>query len=91
MKIKVDAKEYKELLERVEKLEEFMYERQESLYRNWMITEQNLEEMMERYFSNKCMTVVMKRNEREIVARVRKRFMDHIEDVVMKEEKYEED
>lgn len=72
MKIKVDRKEYEDLLRRVEKLEE-----DRDFYKKYLIRVYNgLEERMEDFFKHKCMTVMLKRDKNEVVAEVR-RVIEH--------------
>ena len=78
MKIKVDKEEYKALLKRVERLESKVNEEDFTLYENWRWTREALEELMEHYFSNRCMTVVMKRDKNEIIAEIRKQAMNNL-------------
>ncbi len=85
MKIRVDKEEYEHLLQRVEELEEKVRDERCSIFENWKWTRETLYKMMEDYFSSKCMTVVMKRDKKEIIAEVRKRVMDNM----FKEEKDE--
>lgn len=73
MKIKVDKKEYEDLLKRVKKLEE---DRKDDCMR-FMWLEEHLQERMEDFFKHKCMTVVIKRDKHEVVAEVR-RAMDNL-------------
>ena len=85
MKIRVDKEEYERLLQRVEDLEIKMHGESISMFENWKWTRETLYKMMEDYFSAKCMTAVMKRDKKEIIAEVRKRVMDNM----FKEEKDE--
>lgn len=72
MKIKVDRKEYEDLLRRVKKLEE-----DRDFYKKYLIRVYNgLEERMEDFFKHKCMTVMLKRDKNEVVAEVR-RAIEH--------------
>lgn len=74
MKIKVDKKEYEDLLRRVKKLEE-----DRDFYKKYLIrVYKGLEERMEDFFKYKCMTVVLKRDKAEIVAEIRKKAMDNL-------------
>lgn len=74
MKIKVDKKEYEDLLRRVKKLEE-----DRDFYKKYLIRVYNgLEERMEDFFKHKCMTVILKRDKNEIVAEIRKQAMDNL-------------
>lgn len=79
MKIKVDKKEYEDLLKRVKELEED----RASDWKRFMWLEKRLQEYMEDFFKHKCMTVILKRDKAEIVAEVRKQAMDNL----FKEEK----
>ena len=74
MKIKVDKKEYEDLLKRVKYLEE----NREADIRHFMRLEGCMQERMEDFFKHKCMTVMLKRDKDEIVAEVRKRAMDNL-------------
>lgn len=78
MKIKVDKEEYERLLQRVERLEEDVEHTCEYMFKNWSWTREELGKMMEDYFSSRCMTIVMKRDKKEIIAEVRKRIMDNL-------------
>lgn len=73
MKIKVDKKEYEDLLTRVKVLEE---DRAEN-WKRFMWLEKRLQEYMEDFFKHKCMTVVIRRDKNEVVAEVR-RAMDNL-------------
>ena len=74
MKIKVDKKEYEDLLERVKKLEE-----DRDFCKKYLIgVYKGLEERMEDFFKYKCMTVMLRRDKNEIVAEIRKRAMDNL-------------
>lgn len=79
MKIKVDKKEYEDLLKRVKELEED----RATDWKHFMRLEESLQKRMEDFFKHKCMTVVIKRDKDEIVAEVRKQAMDNL----FKEEK----
>lgn len=74
MKIKVDKKEYEDLLKRVKCLEENRAED----WKRFMWLEKRLQEYMEDFFKHKCMTVMLKRDKNEIVAQVRKQAMDNL-------------
>lgn len=74
MKIKVDKKEYEDLLKRVKYLEE---NRSED-WKRFMWLEKRLQEYMEDFFEHKCMTVVIRRDKNEVVAEVRKKVMDNL-------------
>jgi hypothetical protein len=83
MKIKVDKKEYKELLERVSELEKRVDDETGMLFDNWRYARDEIYREMENYFNNQCMVVMMKRDKDNVVAEVRKKAMDNI----FKEEK----
>lgn len=74
MKIKVDKKEYEDLLRRVKELEAG----RKDDCRHFMWLEENLQKRMEDFFTHKCMTVVLKRDKAEIVAEIRKKAMDNL-------------
>lgn len=74
MKIKVDKKEYEDLLKRVKYLEENRAED----WKRFMWLEKRLQEYMEDFFKYKCMTVMLKRDKNEVVAQVRKQAMDNL-------------
>lgn len=74
MKIKVDKKEYEDLLKRVKYLEENRAED----WKRFMWLEKRLQEYMEDFFKHKCMTVVIRRDKNEVVAEVRKKVMDNL-------------
>lgn len=74
MKIKVDKKEYENLLKRVKELEEYR-ETEDGRYMHVTNIFQNY---MEDFFNNKCMTVMVKRDRNMIVAEVRKNIMDNL-------------
>lgn len=73
MKIKVDKKEYEDLLKRVKYLEENRAED----WKRFMWLEEGLQKRMEDFFEYKCMTVILKRDKNEVVAEVR-RAMDNL-------------
>lgn len=74
MKIKVDKKEYEDLLKRVKYLEENRAED----WKRFMWLEKRLQEYMKDFFKHKCMTVVIRRDRNEVVAEVRKKVMDNL-------------
>lgn len=74
MKIKVDKKEYENLLKRVKELEEYR-ETEDGRYMHVTNIFQNY---MEDFFNNKCMTVMVKRDRNMIVAEVRKNIIDNL-------------
>lgn len=74
MKIKVDKKEYEDLLKRVKYLEE---ERVADL-KHFIWLEEGLQKRMEDFFKYKCMTVILRRDRNEVVAEVRKKVMDNL-------------
>lgn len=78
MKIKVDKQEYELLLARVKQLEDELQEKRYGLYENWKWTRETLEEMMEHYFKNRCMTVMVKRDKDMIVSEIKKTAMDNL-------------
>lgn len=78
MKIKVDKEEYEYLVERVKRLEEAVDGRTGQIFRNWEWTRGMLYDMMESYFNNQCMVVMMKRDKDKVIAEVRKKAMDNI-------------
>ena len=73
-KVKVDKKEYEDLLKRVEDLEVD----RKSDWERFKFLEENLQKCMEDFFRRKCMTIVLKRDKNEIVAAVRKQAMDNL-------------
>ena len=74
MKVKVDKKEYEDLLKRVKDLEVD----RKSDWERFKFLGENLQERMEDFFRRKCMTIVLKRDKNEIVASVRKQVMDNL-------------
>lgn len=74
MKIKVDKKEYENLLKRVEELE--VYKKAEEERFRWLTN--NMQMFMEDFFEKKCMTVMVKRDKDMILAEVRKNVMDYM-------------
>lgn len=83
MKIKVDKEEYEGLLKRVKILERKRSEDWEYMYDRWLWTREALNKMMEDYFKTQCMSVIIKRDKKKIIAEVRKQAMDNL----FKEEK----
>jgi L-alanine-DL-glutamate epimerase-like enolase superfamily enzyme len=83
MKIKVDKKEYEDLLERVESLEEKVRDEHSVIFENWRWTRETLYKMMEDYFKTQCITTIVERDKDKIVGEVRKQAMDNL----FKEEK----
>lgn len=78
MKIKVDKKEYEELLERVKKLEQENSDISIELIDTARRLRQQFRDSIESYFVNKCQVVMMKRDKDEIVAELRNRAMSNI-------------
>lgn len=78
MKIKVDKEEYEGLLERVRILERKNIEDWECMRSNWLWTRETLYKMMEDYFKTQCMSVIIKRDKKKIIAEVRKQAMDNL-------------
>ena len=78
MKIKVDKKEYEELLERVKKLEQENSDISIELIDTARRLRQQFRDSIESYFVNKCQVVMMKRDKDEIVAELRSRAMSNI-------------
>jgi len=74
MKIKVDKKEYEDLLRRVKELE--VGRKDDCMHFMWL--EENLQKRMKNFFTHKCMTVMLRRDKNEIVAEVRKRAMENL-------------
>ena len=74
MKVKVDKKEYEDLLKRVKNLEE----NREADIRHFLRLEGCMQKRMEDFFEHRCMTVMLKRDKDEIVAEVRKQAMDNL-------------
>lgn len=52
MKVKVDEKEYLDLIKKVERLERAVEDRQGFIFRSWEITEERLYRMMEQCLYN---------------------------------------
>lgn len=74
MKVKVDKKEYEDLLKRVETLEKG----REKDWERLMQVDAGLEQRMEDFFKYSCMTVMLKRDKNEIIAEVREQAMDNL-------------
>ena len=83
MKIKVDKKEYKHLLERVDYLEEEIKHTCEDMFKNWRWTRESLYEMMEDYFKSQCIYTMVKRDKDLVIGEVHKNIMNNL----FKEEK----
>ena len=78
MKIKVDKKEYEDLLKRVEALEKAVDDETGYIFENWKITRDGLYSMMRDFFETQCIVTLVKRNREEIIGEVKKRVMDNI-------------
>ena len=78
MKIKVDKKEYEQLLARVKKLEQENTDIRFKLIDTGCELRQQFRDYIERYFTNKCQVVMMKRDKDAIVAELRSQAMDNI-------------
>ena len=78
MKIKVDKKEYKQLLARVEQLERDNANSWEKFFDAERRLRQELWDSMESYFVNKCQVVMMKRDKDTIAAELRSRAINNI-------------
>ena len=78
MKIKVNKKEYEQLLARVEQLERDNANSWEKFFDAERKLRQEFRDSLESYFTNKCQVVMVKRDKDEIVAELRKRAMDNI-------------
>lgn len=74
MKIKVDKKEYEQLLARVERLEQDNANSSERF--RWLGEE--FRNYIESYFTDKCRVVMVKRDKDAIVAELRSQAMDNI-------------
>lgn len=78
MKIKVDKKEYEQLLARVEELERDNANSWEKFFDSERRLRQEFRDSLESYFTDKCQVVMIKRDKDEIVAELRKQAMDNI-------------
>ena len=78
MKIKVDKKEYKQLLARVEQLERDNANSWEKFFDAERRLREELWDSMEGYFVNKCQVVMMKRDKDKIAAELRSRAINNI-------------
>lgn len=78
MKIKVDKKEYKQLLARVEQLERDNANSWEKFFDAERRLREELWDSMESYFVNKCQVVMMKRDKDKIAAELRSRAINNI-------------
>lgn len=81
MKIKVDKKEYEQLLVRAEQLsarvEHLERYNANSLERfRWL--EKEFRDYIENYFTDRCRVVMMKRDKDEIIAELRSQAIDNI-------------
>lgn len=74
MKIKVDRKEYEELLERVEELEEQVKTSRE--YADHLL--KTMREQLGKFFEQKCQVVMVKRDKEMLVAELRAQAMNNI-------------
>lgn len=74
MKVKVDKDEYEHLLKRVKELEED----RDSDWKRFRYMEDNMQKYLEDFFTQKCITVMIKRDKDLIEAEVRKRVTDNI-------------
>ena len=78
MKVKVDEKEYLDLIKRVERLERAIEDRQGFIFRSWEITEERLYRMMEQYFDNRTRDILFRRDRDKIIGELRKVAMNNI-------------
>lgn len=74
MKIKVDKKEYEQLLARVEQLER---DNANSLEK-FCILRQEFRDSLESYLTDRCKVVMIKRDRDGIIAELRSQVMDNI-------------
>ena len=74
MKIKVDEKEYKALIARVETLEAKVELSQDYA----TILMERMRGEIEQFFDNKCRVVMVKRDKNEIVSELRRQAIDNI-------------
>lgn len=74
MKVKVDKDEYEQLLKRVKELEEDRY----SDWKRYKVLSDNMQKYLEDFFTQKCVTVMLKRDKDLIVAEVRKQVTDNL-------------
>lgn len=78
MKIKVDKKEYEQLLARVEQLEQDNANSWKKFFDAECRLRQELRYSLESYFTDRCQVVMIKRDRDEIVAELRSQAMDNI-------------
>lgn len=78
MKVKVDEKEYLDLIKRVDRLERAVEDRTGFIFHSWELTDERLHRMMEQYFDNRTRTILLRRDKDKIIGELRKVAMDNI-------------
>ena len=78
MKIKVDEKEYLNLIKRVDRLERAVEDRTGFIFHSWELTNERLYRMMEQYFDNQTRVTILRRDKDKIIGELRKVAMDNI-------------
>lgn len=83
MRVKVDEKEYLNLIKRVDRLEQEIEDRTGFIFQSWELTDERLYNMMEHYFDNRTKVILLQRDKDKIMGELREIAMDNI----FKEEK----
>lgn len=78
MKIKVDEKQYLDLIKRVDRLERTIEDRTGFIFHSWELTNERLYSMMEQYFDNRTRTILLRRDKDKIIGELRKVAMDNL-------------
>ncbi len=78
MKIKVNKKEYEQLLARVEQLEQDNVNSWKKFSDAELRLRQEFRDSVESYFTDRCRVVMMKRDKDKIIAELRSQAMDNI-------------
>lgn len=74
----ISKQEYKRLLDRVSTLENDVYNQHEQLFKSWHITEQHIEELINRYIERKCCVVISNDIKNKIKASLQKKMFDNL-------------
>lgn len=78
MKVKVDEKEYLDLIKKVDRLERAVEDREGFIFRSWELTEERLYRMMEQYFDNRTRDILFRRDRDKIIGELKKVAIDNI-------------
>lgn len=74
----ISKEEYKRLLDRVSTLENDVHNQYDKLFNSWYITEQHIEEIINKYIERKCYVVISNDIKDKIRASLQKKMIDNL-------------